>query len=527
MGTSLLARRPLVNRSLDELNLSLPALVRDVHREFLAAGAEIIQTNTFGANRARLGAFGFADRVRAVNLAGVRIAREAARETAFVAGAVGPLGVRIAPWGTVTADEARALFREQIDALVAGGVDLLVLETFQSVDELEQAAVAARESAGAEIAVIAQVSVEDDGLLIDGTAPEDLARRMDGWAVDGIGVNCSTGPRAVLEALERMTPYTEKALCAMPSAGLRKAVSAEYLARYAARFLRAGVRIVGGCCGVTPEHIRAVAEEVRDFAGDVAPRGLAVERAAAVPSDEAPLAERSGLGRKLSERQFVTLVEMAPPVGADASREIAAAKGAGVDAVAVTDQSRRLRAMAACSLLERQGIETMLVLGKRARSPIELQSELLGAQSAGIRNVLCSNAGEVEMVRRLNRGMDLGGHALGSQTSLAAGMLGSAADGAEYIVTRPLHDAAALEELLRGCDVPVIVGLQPLRSVREAEYAMHELGLAVPAETIARLSVAGARAPEEGMAIARELLERVRGMAAGVLWTGIETTELH
>ena len=518
MGTALMARRALVNRSLDELNLSLPALVRDVHREFLSAGAEILQTNTFGENRARLGTFGFADRVRAVNLAGVRIAREAAREEAFVAGTVCPLGVRLAPWGATSAQEARAVFREQIDALVAAGVDLLILETFQDLGELEQAVLAARESAGGEMVVIAQVSVEEDGALLDGTAPEDAARRMDTWAVDGMGVNCSSGPRAVLEAIERMAPYTSKALSAFPNAGLGATpVSPRYLRRYAARFLQAGVRIVGGCCGVTPEHIRAVGGEVRAFEEEDGSQKTEVRsrETAVVELDEMPLAERSGLGRKLSEKRFVTLVEMAPPLRTDVSSEIEAVKAAGVDAVVVADRPRRLSAAVACSLLERAGVETVLVLGSRSRAAGEWQSELLGAQAAGIRNVLCSGAGEVELVRRLNRG---------GSTSLVAGMWGSPAEGAQFVITRAVFDVAALEEFLKNCEVPLIVGIRPLRSLRDAEYAMHELGLEVPAETIARLSAGGV---DEGMAIAREMLERVRGLAAGVVWSGIEMRELH
>ncbi len=535
MGTALLARRTLANRSLDELNLSLPALVRDVHREFIGAGAEIIETNTFGANRARLAAFGFGDRVRAVNLAGVRIAREAARDAAFVAGAVGPLGVRMAPWGAMGAEEARALFREQIDALVAAGVDLLMLETFRDLEELHQAVLAARESAGEEMVVIAQVSVEEDGLLIDGTAPEDFAQRMDAWAVDGIGVNCSSGPRSVLETIERMAPYTTKALCAMPNAGLGATpVSPRYLRRYAVRFLRAGVRIVGGCCGAGPEHIRAIASELRGFEGEAAEHGVALERVAAAGSE--PVARKSGLGEKLSAGRFVTLVEMLPPVGADASREIAAAKELGVDAVLVGDRARGMGAAALCSLLERAGAEAVLRIASRGRSAAEMQGELLGAHAAGIRNIVCTDGGLVHLAQRLNRGLDLGGNALGSQTALLAGMLVNPAAeteledavkaGAEFVVTEPVFDAEMLDEFLRrakGLRVPVIVGVRPLRSVRDAEYMMHERKVPVPAETITRLSVE----PEAGVAIAREMAELVHGKAAGVAWSGMEVAELH
>ena len=220
MGTVLYAKGVFINRCYDELNLSLPALVRDVHQEYVKAGAEILETNTFGANRKRLGAFGFAEKVRLINQAGVRIAREAAREQAFVAGAVGPLGIRLEPLGPTSFEEARAIFREQIDALVEAGVDLLVLETFRDINELREAIFAARESAGADMMIMAQLSIEDDGTLRDGTSTDDFTLPLDEWPVDVIGLNCSSGPKVMLETIEKMAGYTNKPLSAMPNAGL-------------------------------------------------------------------------------------------------------------------------------------------------------------------------------------------------------------------------------------------------------------------------------------------------------------------
>jgi homocysteine S-methyltransferase len=554
MGTMLLARRALVNRSLDELNLSLPALVRDVHQDHLRAGAEILETNTFGANRPRLAAFGFGDRVRAVNQAGVRIAREAARDQAFVAGAIGPLGMAMEPLGSVSAEAARAFFREQIDALVSVGVDLLMLETFRDLEELHQAVLAARESAGPDMVVIAHLSVEEDGALADGTVPEEFTRRMDEWPVDAIGLNCCSGPSAMLETIERMIPHTSKPLSAMPNAGLPVAgeysLSPDYMARYAARFLRAGVSIVGGCCGVTPEHIRAIAAEVREFPHEAPERVVTVQERAPVAALQNLLAaQKSRLGEKLSSGSFVTLAEIQAPRGVDASGTIEQArqaKNSDVDAVVVRDgPGARLSAAMTCQTIERQAeIETVLPIRARGRSMTELVSEILGVHAAGIRNVLCLGAdslGLVHLVNRLNRGLDLGGNALGSQTTLLVGVTvnPAASDpeeelrrfeamvgaGAEFAVTEPVFDGDVLEAFLKRMEpqrVPVIVGIRALLSFRDAEATIHERRVPVPAALIARMSTAETEgaARAEGMAIARELAERVRGIAAGVYWNG-------
>jgi homocysteine S-methyltransferase len=570
MGTMLLARRALVNRSLDELNLSLPALVRDVHQDYLRAGAEILETNTFGANRPRLAAFGFGDRVRAVNQAGVRIAREAALARgsdaqAFVAGAVGPLGVAMEPFGSLSPEAARAFFREQIDALVSAGVDLLMLETFRDLEELHQAVLAARESAGPEMVVIAQLSVEEDGSLADGTVPEDFTRRMDQWPVDAIGLNCCSGPSVVLDTIQRMIPYTTKPLSAMPNAGLPVAgeysVSPEYMARYAARFVLAGVRIVGGCCGVTPEHIRAIADEVRMVPEPIR-TATVMERPAEVSRpalENLQPSQKSRLGEKIVSGRFVTLAEIQTPRGVDPSAAIESArqaKAADVDAVVLRDgPGARLSAAVTCQTIERElGIETILPIRARGRNTTDLVSEILGAHVAGLRNVLCLSArvidsvGLAHVVNRLNRGLDLGGNALGSQTTLLVGVSVNPAApdtegelqrfeamvraGADFAITRPVFDGDALEAFLQRMQpsgVPVIVGIRPLHSFRDAEVTINEHRVPVPAELMARLSTAqNDDAAREGSAIARELLERVRGMSggksggmvAGVYWIG-------
>ena len=273
MGTMLYAKGIFINRCYDELNLSAPQMVKEIHQEYVKAGAEIIESNTFGSNRVRLTAFGFAEKLKAINQAGVRLAREAAGERAYVAGAMGPLGTKIEPLGPMSFAETREVFKEQAEALVGAGIDLIVLETFSDLSELREAIFAAREVAGPDMVIVAQVTVDDEGLLLDGTTTETFTRKLSEWPVDVIGVNCSAGPKVALETIEKMLPHTTKPLSVMPNAGLPATVegrniylcSPEYMAQYARRFLQAGVRMIGGCCGTTPEHIKTICSEVRSL----------------------------------------------------------------------------------------------------------------------------------------------------------------------------------------------------------------------------------------------------------------------
>src|SRR5580693_2858962 len=353
MGTALYAKGVFINRCYDELNLSLPALIRDVHQDYIKAGAEILETNTFGANRKRLAGFGFGEKVRLINQAGVRIAREAARELAFVAGAVGPLGIRLEPLGPTSFEEARAIFREQVAALIEAGVDLLVLETFRDTNEIREAIFAAREVAGPDVAIIAQVSIEDDGSLRDGTSTQDFTERLNEWPVDVIGLNCSSGPKVMLETIEKMVGFTKKPLSAMPNAGLPATVegrnlylcSPEYMAQYARRFLMAGVRVVGGCCGTTAAHIKEIRSEARSLQPGHRTLDVKIEEPAASAKSlpKIPVADKSTLGGKLAAGKFVSFVEILPPRGVDASKEIDGAKlckTAGIDCINVPDGPR-------------------------------------------------------------------------------------------------------------------------------------------------------------------------------------------
>src|SRR5581483_5058389 len=405
MGTLLYSKGIFINRCYDELNLSHPDLIRGIHHEYLQAGAEVIETNTFGANRFRLDRHGLADKLREINAAGARLAREAAKSfDAWVAGSIGPLGIRIEPLGKTSFDEAREAFREQISALLESGVDILILETFGYLEELHQAFRAVREL-DSRIPVIAQVTVDEDANCLDGATPEVFAPRLEQWGVDVIGCNCSVGPVAMLEAIERVRAATALPISAQPNAGIPRSVegrniylcSPEYMASYARKFVAAGVRIVGGCCGTTPEHIRVMKSALR--VTHARSRTLdAQSKAEPVPKAVAavPLEKRSRLGAKLARGEFVTMVEIVPPNGTNIQKELEGArflKSVGVDGINIPDSPRasaRMSNQALSILMQQQvGIEAILHYTCRDRNVLCIQSDLLGAAAVGIRNLIC------------------------------------------------------------------------------------------------------------------------------------------
>jgi len=574
MGTMLYSRGVFINRCFDELNLSQPDLVRGIHQEYVKAGAEILETNTFGANRARLGAFGVAEKLAAINQAGVRVAREAAGASAFVAGAIGPLGVRIEPLGPTSFTEARAIFREQAEALIEAGADLLILETFGNLDELREAVMAAREAGGDAIPIVAQVTIDDFGHLPGGTNTETFTREMNSWPVDAIGLNCSVGPKATLETIELMMQHTTKPLSAMPNAGLPARVegrniylcSPEYMAQYARRLLWAGVKIIGGCCGTTPDHIKLIRSETRSLQPTQKKLAVTVEepqaKVHALPA--VPAARKSKLGARLAEGKFVSFVEILPPRGVDAALEIAGARRcaeAGIDCINVPDGPRasaRMSAQVTCQLIqEHAGIEAINHFCCRDRNILGIQSELLGTHAAGVRNLICITGdpprmglypdatavfdvdaiGLVNIVNNLNHGLDIGGNPMGSQTALLIGVGANPGAlnmdeeirrfdwkveaGAEYVVTQPVFDLDLLEVFLKRIahvKIPVICGIWPLTSYRNAEFMVNELRVPVPEHFMERMrNVDNAeKAREEGVNIAREMVIRVRGMVQGV-----------
>jgi methionine synthase / methylenetetrahydrofolate reductase(NADPH) len=579
MGTLLYAKGVFINKCYDELNLTQPDLVRGIHQEYLNAGAEIIETNTFGGNSFRLGRHGLADKVRDINLTGAALAREAADAfnlkkagNVLVAGSVGPLGLRIEPLGKTSRDEARESFREQITALVEGNVDVIMLETFGYLEELHQAVLAARQAAPGK-PLVAQVTIDEDGNCLDGATPETFTAKLNSWGVDVIGCNCSVGPVAMLEAIERIRRLTDRPLSAQPNAGIPRSIegrniylcSPEYMASYARKFVNAGVVLVGGCCGTTPEHIKSMKQALRmaDAKGKTSGYRVATESKRESSITPPPLAQRSNLGKKLAAGEFVTLVEIVPPKGVDFRKEVEGAKflkAAGIDAINIPDSPRasaRMSNLALCILVQQQaGIETVLHFTCRDRNVLSMQSELLGAYTTGIHNLICITGdppklgnypdatavfdvdaiGLVNIVHNLNHGLDVGGNPIGSGTRF---MIGVGANpgivnideevrrfeykveaGADYAVTQPVFDIALLEQFLRRIDhyrIPVLAGIWPLTSVRNAEFMKNELRVSVPDAIIDRM----ARAPNadaaraEGILIAREMLHQVRGLVQG------------
>jgi methionine synthase / methylenetetrahydrofolate reductase(NADPH) len=573
MGTMLYGKGVFINRCFDELNLTSPQMVKEIHQEYVKAGAEILETNTFGGTRTRLAAFGLVEKLRAINEAGVRLAKEAAQEGVFVAGAIGPLGIRIEPLGPTSFAEARAVFREQAEILVESGVDLLILETFYDLSEIREAIFAAREAAGPEMVIVAQVTIDDDGTM-RGQDVESYTRQLDAWPCDVIGLNCSVGPKAMLDAVEVMAKVTSKPLSVMPNAGHPAMVegrqiylcSPEYMSQYARRFLWAGVRIVGGCCGTTPEHIKEIKGEVRSLQPARSAASVVIGEPQSKPKAvlKVPVAQKSQLGAKLARGQFVSFVEILPPRGVDASKEIEGARYCarhGIDCINVPDGPRasaRLSAQVTCRLIQEQaGIEAVLHFACRDRNILGIQSELLGAHAVGVRNLICITGdpprmgtypdatavfdvdaiGLANIVNNLNHGLDIGGNPMGSQTALLLGVGANPGAlnldeeirrfewkvqaGAEYVVTQPVFDLDLLEQFMKRiehCRIPVIAGIWPLTSYRNAEFMMNELRVPVPEHFMERMRrVDNAdKARAEGVAIAQEMVLRCRPFVAGV-----------
>jgi len=578
MGTMLYAKGVFINRCFDALNLTDPARVAEVHRDYVRAGADVLETNTFGANRVKLRGFGLADRVSEINIEGARLARSAAGSEVYVAGAIGPLGIRIEPWGKTGTDEAEAFFREQAQALITGGVDLFVLETFRDVNELRSAMVAIRSLCG--LPIVAQMTIEEDGNSLDGAPPEQFAPALAPDA-DVVGVNCSIGPAPMLETIERMAAVTRVRLSAQPNAGRPRDIegrniylsSPEYMASYARRFMNHGVRLVGGCCGTTPEHIRQIkiavkkhAPEVARAAADPGPgtRGArAVRGAAETPAEVVPPTERSQLARALTEGRFAISVQLMPPKGFSSEGVIAdacALKRHGVDVVLVPDGQRgaRMSALSLTVLVQQQaGIETVLQYSCRDRNLLGMQSDLLGAHAMGVRNLMIvtgdvrsvgdypdatavfdvDSIGLTNVVARLNHGLDLGGQAIGGATAFHVGVqVNPGAEdldaeirrfeykveaGAEFAVTKPVFDVAAFERFyqrVEGARIPILVGLWPFESVLNAEFMANEVpGVHVPEIMLERMRRAsGSDAAAEGVAIAREIGRALTGLVQGV-----------
>src|SRR5438876_3398815 len=579
MGTMLYSKGIYINRSYDELNLVAPDLVRDVHTEYVRAGADIIETNTYSSTFHKLQPYGLEGSLREINIKAAQIAREAAGNRIFVAGAVGPLGLRIEPYGPTSFDEAKEMFTAQVSALLEGEVDLFVLETFSDISELHQAIRAVR--ALCDLPIVAQVTIQVDGNTLFGATPETFTSRIAEWGADVIGLNCGVGPAIVLNAIEKMRALTDKKLSAQPNAGLPRDVggrqiymcSPEYMAEYSRRIIQAGAKFVGGCCGSTPAHIKMIADAIRQFH----PRTQQVPVAETVkisvqdlkPPDVrvVPAEERSNWARKIATGEFVTTVEVLPPKGCSPAKTLDAIrllKEAGVDGVNIPDGPRaqtRMGAMATALMVQKEiGIEAVLHYCCRDRNLLGMMSDLLGAAALGLRNPLLITGdppkmgpypdatavfdidaiGLTNMVNKLNHGLDIGNNPIGEPTafSIGVGVNPGAVNmeeelrrfewkieaGAEYAITQPVFDTEQLREFLKRiehCRIPIVAGIWPLVSFRNAEFMNNEVpGVSVSDHVMERMRIASNVSKEagrdEGLKIARESLLEVRDIIQGV-----------
>lgn len=591
MGSQLFERGVLYNACLEELNITRPELIRKVHEDYVRAGANVIETNTFGANAMRLDKHGLSSKVVALNEAGVRVAREAAGAKGFVVGAIGPSGYFLGEASPDDLAKVTAALVEQARALAGTGVDAILVETFRQTNELRIAIESAVAAAGGRIPVIASASVDEHNRMADGTTSAEVARLMKEWGASVVGVNCCDGPMNVLEAVQPMLE-TGLPVWAVPNAGLPRRVddrllyvsTAEYFGVYARRMYKLGVKLVGGCCGTTPDHVKRIAAAARMIGssetkpeGKSSPpesetmtRGDTFQAWSADPPDAlpgaakcVPFAERSSLASKIARGKFVVSVEVNPPIGLNLEKSLAAAKmlkRGGVDVVNIADGARaqaRMGNLAMAVRVQEQGVETILHVCGRDRNLLATLAHLLAAHELGVKNLVVitgdppkmgdfpdasavydlDSIGILKLAARLNHGIDPGGKPLGSGTRfvLATGAEPAALNyereiarlwqkkeaGAEVVMTQPVYDPAVLERFLTDIQplgLPVLVGLLPLASYRNAEFLHNEVpGMQVPDSVRERMRKAGSgpEARKEGVAIAREMLSAVRSRVAG------------
>jgi len=574
MGTMLYERGIFINQCFDGINLSNPAMVEAIHAEYVAAGAEVIETNTYGANRFKLKLHGLEDRLAEINRTGAEIARRAAGDDVLVGGSIGPLGIRIEPWGPTSNEEASEAFGEQARALIEGGIDLFVLETFADLNEIHQAIIGVRSVS--DLPIVAQMTLQNDGLGLYGTEPGEFALRLSEWQTAAIGVNCSVGPKVMLDAVEKIAEVVDTFISAQPNAGIPQnvdgrniyVVSPEYLAEYARRFVQVGVRIVGGCCGTTPAHIKAISEALKTL--KPVRKITHVEHhepARQKPAVCVEMHDKSRLAARIAEGDFVTLVELVPPKGTDPGKVLDSARylaEADVDAVNIPDSPRassRMSPLALAVLIESKvGIETLLHYCCRDRNILGMQSDLLGAHALGLRNILIitgdpirtgdypdatavfdiDSIGLTNVVHELNCGSDIGGRSLKIPTSflIGVGVNPGAVNideeikrfywkvdaGAEFAVTQPVFDIDVFNRFLgliyrEGIRIPIIAGIWPLTSYKNAEFMNNELpGVHVPDPIMKRMrdSGSGDIATRKGTKIAIELLSELKPLINGV-----------
>ncbi len=572
-GTEYYKNGVYINQCYDELNLKNPALVKKVHEEYRTAGADVLETNTFAANRFKLMPFNLTGSLYSINYEGAKLAREVAGDSLYVAGAVGPLGVQIEPLGPIAREEAAGYFKEQMKPLIDGGVDLFILETFIYIDELIQAVKAVRELC--DLPVVASMTIDEDTASLTGAEPEVLIREMENTGADIIGINCTAGPQVMLQWLERVRNLTAKPISIMPNAGKPRNIdgrtiylaSPEYFGEYAKHFIRAGANIIGGCCGTGPEHIKKMRNTISSLQPQTRKFNIEIIAPETVPDVKGvPAAMKSRLARRLHDNHFVTMVELLSPRGVEPDTEIGKARDLffrGIDVINIPDGPRasaRMSALALAVKIQREvGIETLLHYVCRDRNVIGMQSDLLGAYALGLRNILAitgdppklgsypdatavfdvDSIGLVNIINRLNHGMDIAGNPIGKPTGFFTGVgvnpgainldeelrrLDWKVDaGAEFIITQPVFDIRLFERFLERIEhikIPVIAGIWPLSSIRNAEFMNNEIpGCHVPEEILARLRKQEGDKEgslREGVLVAKETLEAMIGLIRGV-----------
>ena len=576
IGTLLVSRGASPDQAKSPLNVSDPEAVREVHEDYCDAGARIVTTNTWDANRVKLTAHEWGDSLEKINREGVRLARDAAvGEMVFVAGSIGPLGALVKPYGTLTLTQVREIFQEQARVLLEADVDLVLLETFGNLLEAAEAVRAVR-GLSADVPIVAGMTFLADGRTAFGESAGRALATLAAAGADVVGMNCTLGPQETHDVFSRLHESVSAPLSVMPNAGYPTVVhgrnvylsSPDYLRDYAEAFAEAGAAIIGGCCGTTPEHIRAMAKAVSGRQRTAARPTSSVVIESPAPAAGEPLIETSRFKRRLADpNSFVVTAEIEPPKGVDSSAAIEGArllKAHGVDAVNVTDNPMarlRMSSIAVAALIQREvGLDSVVQITTRDRNVLGLQSDLLGAAGLGLKAILCLGGdplkigdypqgkqvsevdvlGLLRMAKGLNGGADLAGNAIGSVTQFAIGCAANPAAldldvelskirakieaGASFAQTQPVYDVGSLERFL-ACDesrsIPVLIGLIPLRSLKQTMFFANEVpGIVVPQEIQDRMRRAADRGPEhekaEGLAIARELASAIREVARGL-----------
>ncbi|MBN1900909.1 bifunctional homocysteine S-methyltransferase/methylenetetrahydrofolate reductase [Candidatus Sumerlaeota bacterium] len=574
MGTMIYSQGVYINQCYENLNLTRPDLIEKIHREYVSAGADILETNTFGANRMVLTPHGLGEQLREINQAGVAIAKKATRglDHVFIAGSIGPLGKAVEPLGPVSLQEARDIYHEQASALIDAGVDLIIVETLSHLPTMKTAIEGARKASG-DIPILAQMTLNEDIKTFEGFTPNQVVSELSKTPIQAVGFNCSVGPAGMLEAVQAARGATSLPLSCQPNAGFPQKIEGrtlylatpEYFAEFTKRFIQSGVNIVGSCCGSTPAHTRAIKNAVRAFIPGNVTAHVYIEEKRVRPETKEETPPTTLFARKIMNGKFVVSVEIDPPGGTSADKVIEGARkmrNSGIDAINIADGPRataRMNPLSLAVLIQNSvGIEPIVHYCCRDRNLLGIQSDLIGAHVLGLHNILLitgdppkmgdypfatavfdvDSIGLVKIAKNLNRGLDLAGNPIKGQTSFFIGVGANpgamdldeetrrfekkVAGGAQYALTQPVYDVSLLKRFLKRIEsfrIPILVGILPLSSYKNAEFLHNEVpGMQIPEAIRERMRKMDTReaAQEEGVKIAREALLEARPMVEGV-----------